>query len=391
MIVGFGAFREGLERLTAQLAAGDLDAAARTRAEDGRELPQLAAFFAGLRADAGRLPRRRRGPRRSRRVRGPARPLRARRSAARRRGDGGHERPSPRRSGWSRPKRPPAARCRSSPTTPGSARSPARSPRPSPRPRTRGCSFEVGPTAVGSSPTRSRAGSRHPPTSAPTRARDRRSHPRPLLLGRRRPHRHRRRPRRPRRSAPTALGTNVNCAGWGRGSGAPSVLAAAVRRAARLCCLESPCRDTDSCGPRRRKACPSHARPGRLGRPCAFEGRIAGFDQVRTDRAGAYMGVCNENFLTGSSRYTPPRRRVIGVRENALSVSVARTCRCPGATPQRGQADKARSTGARPEGRATSPSPRLGERGQQRRAVLLRRPERPLPGAALRPWSFSEL
>jgi glycosyltransferase involved in cell wall biosynthesis len=48
VIVGFGAFRPGLERLAAQLAAGDLEAAAATRAEDGRELPQLAAFFAGL-------------------------------------------------------------------------------------------------------------------------------------------------------------------------------------------------------------------------------------------------------------------------------------------------------------------------------------------------------
>jgi glycosyltransferase involved in cell wall biosynthesis len=48
VIIGFGAFREGLERLAAQLAAGDLEAAAATRAEDGRELPQLAAFFAGL-------------------------------------------------------------------------------------------------------------------------------------------------------------------------------------------------------------------------------------------------------------------------------------------------------------------------------------------------------
>jgi glycosyltransferase involved in cell wall biosynthesis len=48
IIVGFGAFRSGLERLTAQLAAGDLEAAAATRAEDGRELPQLAAFFAHL-------------------------------------------------------------------------------------------------------------------------------------------------------------------------------------------------------------------------------------------------------------------------------------------------------------------------------------------------------
>jgi len=59
MIVGFGAFREGLERLAAQLAAGDLEAAARTRAEDGRELPQLAAFFEnvpdGYREAAARL------------------------------------------------------------------------------------------------------------------------------------------------------------------------------------------------------------------------------------------------------------------------------------------------------------------------------------------------
>ncbi|WP_028065868.1 glycosyltransferase [Solirubrobacter soli] len=48
VIVGFGAFRDGLERLAAQLIAGDLEAAAATRAEDGRELPQLAAFFAAL-------------------------------------------------------------------------------------------------------------------------------------------------------------------------------------------------------------------------------------------------------------------------------------------------------------------------------------------------------
>ena len=46
MIVGFGAFRPGLERLADQLAAGDLEAAAQTRAEDGRELPQLHAFLA---------------------------------------------------------------------------------------------------------------------------------------------------------------------------------------------------------------------------------------------------------------------------------------------------------------------------------------------------------
>ena len=48
VVVGFGAFREGLERLAAQLSTGDLAAAARTRAEDGRELPQLAAFFERL-------------------------------------------------------------------------------------------------------------------------------------------------------------------------------------------------------------------------------------------------------------------------------------------------------------------------------------------------------
>ena len=48
VVVGFGAFRDGLERLAATLAAGDLDAAAATRGENGQELPQLRAFFAGL-------------------------------------------------------------------------------------------------------------------------------------------------------------------------------------------------------------------------------------------------------------------------------------------------------------------------------------------------------
>ena len=42
MIVGFGGFREGLEALAAQLAAGDLEAARATRGEDGQELPELA-------------------------------------------------------------------------------------------------------------------------------------------------------------------------------------------------------------------------------------------------------------------------------------------------------------------------------------------------------------
>jgi glycosyltransferase involved in cell wall biosynthesis len=46
VIVGFGAFRPGLERLAAALAAGDLPAA--TRAEDGRPLEHLNAFLGGL-------------------------------------------------------------------------------------------------------------------------------------------------------------------------------------------------------------------------------------------------------------------------------------------------------------------------------------------------------
>jgi glycosyltransferase involved in cell wall biosynthesis len=46
LVVGFGAFRAGLEELAERLAAGDVAAAAETRAEDGRELPQLSAFLA---------------------------------------------------------------------------------------------------------------------------------------------------------------------------------------------------------------------------------------------------------------------------------------------------------------------------------------------------------
>jgi glycosyltransferase involved in cell wall biosynthesis len=48
IVVGFGAFRDGLERLAATLAAGDLGAAAATRGENGQELPQLRAFFERL-------------------------------------------------------------------------------------------------------------------------------------------------------------------------------------------------------------------------------------------------------------------------------------------------------------------------------------------------------
>jgi glycosyltransferase involved in cell wall biosynthesis len=45
LIVGFGAFREGLQRLADDLARGDLDAARATRSETGAELPDLAAFL----------------------------------------------------------------------------------------------------------------------------------------------------------------------------------------------------------------------------------------------------------------------------------------------------------------------------------------------------------
>ena len=45
VVVGFGGFRAGLERLVERLAAGDLDAAADTRSETEAELPWLRAFL----------------------------------------------------------------------------------------------------------------------------------------------------------------------------------------------------------------------------------------------------------------------------------------------------------------------------------------------------------
>src|SRR4051794_23820397 len=48
VVVGFGAFREGLQRLAAALDAGDIDAAAATRGEAGQPLTQLDAFLAAL-------------------------------------------------------------------------------------------------------------------------------------------------------------------------------------------------------------------------------------------------------------------------------------------------------------------------------------------------------
>ena len=48
LIVGFGAFRAGLEGLARDLARGDLDAARALRGEHGDELPHLAAFLDAL-------------------------------------------------------------------------------------------------------------------------------------------------------------------------------------------------------------------------------------------------------------------------------------------------------------------------------------------------------
>ena len=45
LVVGFGAFRDGLEQLAGALARGDLEAARAVRGEDGQELPPLAAFL----------------------------------------------------------------------------------------------------------------------------------------------------------------------------------------------------------------------------------------------------------------------------------------------------------------------------------------------------------
>jgi len=52
LVVGFGAFRAGLEELAAELERGDLEAAHARRGEQGGELPHLAAFLDGLGADA---------------------------------------------------------------------------------------------------------------------------------------------------------------------------------------------------------------------------------------------------------------------------------------------------------------------------------------------------
>ena len=198
VIVGFGAFRDGLERLTAQLAAGDLDAAA---ADARRGRPRAPAARRVLRRPRGpgRLPRGRRGPRRARCVRRPPRSLRARRPAARRRGDGGHlDLPGGVRDGRGRGRRVRHAAGRGQPLR--ARRGRAHALRGGPRGRPRLALLRGRP---GRGPrARRRAhglarGTRRPPRADPRG--DRRGDARPLLLGRRRPHGHRRRPRRARR------------------------------------------------------------------------------------------------------------------------------------------------------------------------------------------------
>ena len=212
MIVGFGAFRPGLERLAAALAAGDLEAAAQTRAEDGRELPAAAAFLSRGRR---RVPRRRRGPARPRRVGGPARPRRARRPAARRRGDGGHEHvPGGVRHGRRRGRRLRRAAGRRQPLRARRGRAHA-APRPS-RPRRATGSPSRSSRRRGAAARRRALGlarrAGRPPRRHPRG--DRRGHPRPLLVGRRR--RARSSPP-PRASSPTSPSRPEVPGGGGQG------------------------------------------------------------------------------------------------------------------------------------------------------------------------------
>ena len=130
VVVGFGAFRDALERLLGALQAGDL-AVAREIAvlrPRGRGRPaRAAAPPARLPGSAGRWRRGLAGygeggsqaARACRADRAP-RARRTRAGAGRLRGPG-RARRSPRRSGWS-PRRPPAARSRSAPPIPGLAR-----------------------------------------------------------------------------------------------------------------------------------------------------------------------------------------------------------------------------------------------------------------------------
>ena len=160
VIVGFGAFREGLERLAADLAAGDLDAArAHARGERaGAEVPRAPSSTARRDGYGARRSTASCGPAGSTTPSSPTCCPPPRRWSSRAR--------SPRRSGWSPPRRPPAARCPSWRATAGSARSRRRCRRPSRRRRGRCSPSSAAPARCRSWRPPWPAGSRRPRTCA---------------------------------------------------------------------------------------------------------------------------------------------------------------------------------------------------------------------------------
>ncbi len=138
LMVGFGAYREPLERLWAAIAAGEREQVARDRGGGlgarGRGGAAAADALRLPRGSAGRLARglRRRG--RQRLLRRPARARRGRASCSAPARRWSSPAPSRRRSGWSppRPRRPEP--CPSAPTTRAWPRSPAPSTRSCPTP-----------------------------------------------------------------------------------------------------------------------------------------------------------------------------------------------------------------------------------------------------------------
>ena len=194
LIVGFGGFREGLEALAAQLAAGRPRRRPR-HPRRGRAGAALAGRVPGRPGGRGgrRLPRggaRAGGPRGLRR---PARPRRARRRAAGRRGDGRHEHvPRGVRHGRRRGRRLRRAAGGRAPLRPGGGRPHAR--RRGARTRARVAHLRGRPRRRRRARRRALGLARGPrgPARGDPRG-DRRGDPRALLLGGRRPHRDRRR------------------------------------------------------------------------------------------------------------------------------------------------------------------------------------------------------
>ncbi len=153
LVVGFGAFAAGLERLWAALAGGDLEPLAelaeRGRGLEGGEdapLAMLGAFLASLpEGYRGRRPRQR--PAASSSPAGSSTTRSARSSPPPTRWSS--RAPSPRRSGWSPPRRPRPGCCRSRRRTRVPPRSAASSPRPSPGRPASSSPFALDEDAVG--------------------------------------------------------------------------------------------------------------------------------------------------------------------------------------------------------------------------------------------------